>query len=702
MRVCVWPCEIGVRKMAWKPRLNFITLHYAFIILLGLSALAVLYPYGNLSAIDAYFFGVSASTESGLNPVDVNALKTYQQLFIYLVPMISNLGFINIIVVCVRLWWFRKRLDEIGSANFHQKSKSSDPEAFEDEPKEQPKSFGSIPGERTMIQDGDPSKALKVGTIESSESSDSAEDRPVQPQEISERSISFADTQRALYIPSPQERDRGYPIVEVDGDTSTDDPSSGIARPPPRRSSSFHNRMSLERSTSRVLFQRHPSRPQAPRLTSAVSLSKDSNLPGLSSQATLGRNSQFYNLTTEDRERLGGIEYRSLKLLLKIVIGFFFGLQFFGIICLVGWIQYAPEKYRSYLASCGVDHIWWAFYSAQTMADNLGFTLTPDSMISFRDATFPLIVMTFLAFAGNTLYPCLLRLVIWIMFKLVPTNSSLKKPLEFLLKYPRRCYMLLFRSRPTWILFWIIAAMNIVDVILIVALDLDNPVVNELPLGPRILAALFQAASSRHTGTATFNLANVSPAVQFSLLVMMYISIFPIAISVRASNTYEERALGIYSNDENLDENNGTKYVLTHMRNQLSFDLWYIFIGLFCIIAKEADRIMDPAEPGLNVFAIFFETVSAYANVGLSLGYPTVNTSLSGQLSTFSKVVICAMMIRGRHRGLPYQLDRSILLPSERLVEDDDIDARAHTLPNVKNVIWMDSRQPKVKRYYTQ
>lgn len=46
-----------------------------------------------------------------------------------------------------------------------------------------------------------------------------------------------------------------------------------------------------------------------------------SDLPGLSKQVTVGRNSRFYNLTKEDRERLGGIEYRSLKLLLKIVLG---------------------------------------------------------------------------------------------------------------------------------------------------------------------------------------------------------------------------------------------------------------------------------------------------------------------------------------------------------------------------------------------
>ena len=39
----------------------------------------------------------------------------------------------------------------------------------------------------------------------------------------------------------------------------------------------------------------------------------------LSHHATLGRNSDFRNLTSDDREKLGGIEYRSLKLLLKIV-----------------------------------------------------------------------------------------------------------------------------------------------------------------------------------------------------------------------------------------------------------------------------------------------------------------------------------------------------------------------------------------------
>lgn len=231
------------------------------------------------------------------------------------------------------------------------------------------------------------------------------------------------------------------------------------------------------------------------------------------------------------------------------------------------------------------------------MVNNLGFTLTPDSMISFRDATWPMLVMTFLAFAGNTCYPVLLRLCLWLMSKVLPRSSPSQKPLQFLLDHPRRCCTLLFPSRPTWVLFGIVVLLNFIDTLLMIVLDLDTPEVSSLPLGPRILAALFQAASSRHTGTATFNLANVNPAVQFSLLIMMYIAVFPIAISIRASNTYEERSLGVYWSETEYDESRGRNYVLAHVKNQLSSDLWYIGIGVFCITIAESAKIKDMSNP---------------------------------------------------------------------------------------------------------
>ena len=53
----------------------------------------------------------------------------------------------------------------------------------------------------------------------------------------------------------------------------------------------------------------------------SVSRSRGSSIRALSRQASVGRNSRFYNLTEADRETLGGIEYRALKILLKFVFG---------------------------------------------------------------------------------------------------------------------------------------------------------------------------------------------------------------------------------------------------------------------------------------------------------------------------------------------------------------------------------------------
>lgn len=262
-----------------------------------------------------------------------------------------------------------------------------------------------------------------------------------------------------------------------------------------------------------------------------------------------------------------------------------------------------------------------AFYSAQTCVNNLGFTLTPDSFLSFRDATWPLLAMTFLALAGNTAYPILLRCAIWSWHRLTPPRSPRRELLAFLLDHPRRCYTLLFPSTTTWVLLGILALLTAVDTVLILVLDLRNPeLVDTLPAaGPRVLAALFQATMSRHTGASVFNLAAVNPAVQFSLLVMMYIAVLPIAITVRASNAYEERSLGLFGDAlgaRSVDERPGAaggrrSYVGTHLRNQLSFDLWYVFLGTFCICIAEAARIADNGEPSFSVFTVMFEVVSA-------------------------------------------------------------------------------------------
>ena len=201
-----------------------------------------------------------------------------------------------------------------------------------------------------------------------------------------------------------------------------------------------------------------------------------------------------------------------------------------------------------------------------------------------------------------------------------------------------------------------------------------------MPAGLKVLNGLFEAVATRTAGFSCVNLALLHPAVQFSYMVMMYISVFPIAISVRRTNVYEEKSLGVYRGSHGSDIDDQTSqtdmsYVGSHLRRQLSFDLWYIVLGFFIINIAEGPKLMAN---DFSMFAVLFEIVSAYGTVGMSLGYPTVNAALSSQFSVVGKLVVIAMMIRGRHRGLPYGLDRAILLPSESLnaTEAADADAR--------------------------
>lgn len=200
-----------------------------------------------------------------------------------------------------------------------------------------------------------------------------------------------------------------------------------------------------------------------------------------------------------------------------------------------------------------------------------------------------------------------------------------------------------------------------------------------MPAGLKVLNGLFEAVSTRTAGFTSVNLAQLHPAVQVSYMIMMYISVFPIAISVRRTNVYEEKSLGVYG-EHDADELAGQSdlsHVGAHLRRQLSFDLWYIAIGFFVLNIAEGKRLIAN---DFSQFAVLFEVVSAYGTVGMSLGYPSVSASLSSQFSVVGKLVIIAMMIRGRHRGLPYGLDRAILLPNESLHATDAADADARAL----------------------
>ncbi|CEP64490.1 potassium ion transporter LALA0_S11e05336g [Lachancea lanzarotensis] len=404
----------------------------------------------------------------------------------------------------------------------------------------------------------------------------------------------------------------------------------------------------------------------------------------LSYQPKIGRNSTFVGLSDVQKAELGGVEYRANKLLCKLLLVYYIGFHILAFVLLLPWIT-RMKSYVNLVRSDGISPAWWGFFTSMSAFNDLGITLTPDSMMSFNTAIYPLVVMMWFIVIGNTGFPIFLRFIIWVLFKVSPELSLIKESLGFLLDHPRRCFTLLFPSAPTWWLLFILVALNAIDLILFIVLDINSAVVEGLSSGFKILDGLFQAVSTRTAGFSVLNLSLLHPSIQVSYMLMMYVSVLPLAISIRRTNVYEEQSLGIYHAHDNpsdhVDDTDDSKinhspksFIGAHLRRQLSFDLWFLFLGLFIICISEGGKIQDPKKPDFTVFQVLFEIVSAYGTVGLSLGYPNTDQSFSAQFNTFSKVIMIFMLVRGRHRGLPYSLDRAIILPSQGLEQRDQIE----------------------------
>lgn len=850
-----FPFRLGV------PHFNFIMVHYLYMIGFIIAGSIMLFPAGLMTYTDALFFAAGASTQSGLNTIDVNKLYLYQQVVLILVACVCNPIFINTVVVFIRLYWFEKRFKHIvrearESRKTRTKSRTKSEMVQDDDPKRLERGVngrpitvlhdttkpngmssktasakakeqemlaaeklgldinssrsatpsppnasdkdsgeayanaaGHNPHDFAIIDDDDDdenanpafrkdsaphhlglnpmlSKRSEDGGLHSQKedpphhlglspalanrdikfADEVPKARPLRPSDSSDdavgglrdvrQHIAFVRQQQkkrkegagTLRIPGPRDFDRGEIPKTLDDPNedglqrqhtkntlrsktssqshhshsrSDDEKLNGDDHPVRRgitidvpehpahrereqagqeqddENEADESRFGLGRIASHLKHRRQRShgvnlgdrkstfaRTFNTLTTMRTRDKNDDPMPYLSWQPTLGRNSAFVNLTEEQREELGGIEYRALKTLAKVLIAYYVGFHIFGMVILLPWIMHV-EPWHSVPIANGVAPSWWGIFTPASMFTDLGFTVTADSMLSFQTAILPLLLGSFLIIIGNTGFPCMLRFVIWATSKLVPQESSLWEELRFLLDHPRRCFTLLFPSKATWWLFWILVLLNGVDLFFFIILDLNDATVTHLSPGYRVLNGLFQATATRTAGFSSVSIGDLHPAVQVSYLVMMYISVFPIAISVRRTNVYEEKSLGIWGGEE-ADEQDQS-YVGQHLRRQLSFDLWYLFLGLFIICIVEGKKLSDTNEDAFTMFSVLFEIVSAYGTVGLSLGYPGTNTSLSGQFKVISKLIIVAMMLRGRHRGLPYALDRAILLPSENL-----------------------------------
>lgn len=119
---------------------------------------------------------------------------------------------------------------------------------------------------------------------------------------------------------------------------------------------------------------------------------------------------------------------------------------------------------------------------------------------------------------------------------------------------------------------------------------------------------------------------------------------------------YEEENRPILSNFAR------SRFVYHQLRAQFNHDIWWLSLAILLITVTESDHFKtDPL--AFSTFNIIFECISAYSCVGVSVGFPGQSFAFCGAWHPVSKLLLMAISLRGRHRGLSVIIDHTALFP---------------------------------------
>ncbi|OMP82386.1 Potassium transport protein 1 [Diplodia seriata] len=636
-------------------------------------------------------------TLAGLNTVNLSNLNTFQQVILFLLIMAGSAIFVSAFVVHVRRKAFEAKIHTVAAEEKRGRHRFS---------LSRPRS-GRSSRSRPRSAVVDP-KLPDAAVVRATENDVAVVDVP----HIVEEKLDLED------IAGKETRSQNASSSKDDHISFSPEALRDPSREPRSRRHSHRllNMQGVGARSNASLHRRHSFVGQDSIYTSRTQAVEDEDdedngkslkehpsrmFPPADFAGSIGRNSQFHHLTEEEREALGGAEYKAIKVLCVIVPLYYVLWQ---LLACIGLGAYVALNRPDTALRNGLNPWWVGAFNAVSAFNNSGMSLLDANMTAFQTAYYMLLTMGVLILAGNTCYPIFLRLIVWSMQKLLPATErwdDLRHTLQFLLDHPRRCYTNLFPSQHTWWLLLSVITLNAIDWAAFEVLNIGNKAINDLPTAAEIIDGLFQALAVRSGGFYVVPITTVRISLQVLYVIMMYISVYPVVITMRNSNVYEERSLGIYADDPHLDALNEmhekkqsffgfvkerflgpkgeeqTKSYFLHqqLQAQLAHDLWWLVLAVFVIMIIEGGQFeRDPAN--FSVFNVIFETVSAYGCVGVSTGVTYDAFSFSGSWHKLSKLVLCVVMLRGRHRGLPVAIDKAVLLPSEAQYQAEEEDAQ--------------------------
>jgi trk system potassium uptake protein len=268
------------------------------------------------------------------------------------------------------------------------------------------------------------------------------------------------------------------------------------------------------------------------------------------------------------------------------------------------------------------DGLWFAIFHSVSAWNNAGFALFSDNLVSYQGSPLLNMVITGLIIFGGIGYEVILEL--YLMLRERITNSSIRtvRSLNFRVAISTTIFLLLGGT----LSIWLIEMQN-------------NQTIGTLGTGQQLLAAWFQAVTSRTAGFNTIDISKMTTAGLFITIALMLIGGCPggtaggiktTTARILASSTYAVLQ--------------GKESVVLYRRqvpNGLILKAVGVTFGSIMTVVAAVIVISLVEPPKLNFIQILFEVVSGFGTVGLSMG-------ITADLTSVSKLVLVATMYIGR------------------------------------------------------
>lgn len=386
--------------------LNFFRVHLIYFltfILIG-SLFVLLLPGGgyNISYIDALSLSSSAMTTTGLNVVDLGDLSTGQQVVLVVLMLIGNQIFTGSFSVWVRRYYFRQHFMEIVQLAKKNHCSLEDAEKSETRQHEQKQ------------EHGDQAEVHRDSADHQTDASKDLQEEADRRQQAETEETSDAEMDR-------KEPEKAKALVD--------------------RNLSHHKGLGAFPNPFEIEALKFPLKWINPSTRSADALNHDY----LSFKPVVKRNSHFHGLSQAEEEELGGVEYAALELLTWLLPLYLIGWILLGIVILAPWATYTHIGTSIKEDQPGnLNSAWFASFLTVSAFVNCGYDLLNSSFSEINGEYLVILVAIVLLLAGNTLFPVLLRLSIWLIHVCVPRKTRLRATTRFLLDHPRRTFFSLF------------------------------------------------------------------------------------------------------------------------------------------------------------------------------------------------------------------------------------------------------------------